>query len=186
MSYSVICPNCNVENSGSALQCRNCQTSLVGVPRIKDPISQSAPLVQPTPAKQPNAVPEALKTESMGHALWRSLRGSLTIFFLAAVSTAIICFLGNWRTASDFGTGLIYAGVVLVFVAWLIFRGSEGFVRGQANPLEPMNRAMPGTLSERTRQYWHDYMEGMNATAVIGFSVALCFGIGWLLISLAH
>ena len=186
MSYSVICPNCNTENSGSALQCQNCQTSLIGIPRIKDPISESEPIVQQMASTRSTASIEALKTESLGHALWRSFQGSLTIFFIASVLTATICFLGNWRNLSDFGNGLIYTGVVLVFVAWFIFKGSEGFVRGQANPLNPMNRALPGAQSVRTRQYWHDYMEGMNSVAVIGFSVVLCFGFGWLLISLAN
>jgi len=186
MSYSVICPSCHTENSGSALQCIKCQTSLIGIPRQKNPPSLSELMAQREiePTTQTVSYKDT-RIESVGHALWRSFRVSFIIFLLASLITAVICFLGGWRTLSDFGTGLIYSGVVLVFIAWFVFKGSLQFAESQTNPLNPMNTAMPGTQSERTRQSWRDYMEGMNSTAVLGVSIALCFGIGWLMISLA-
>jgi thiol:disulfide interchange protein len=127
-----------------------------------------------------------LKIESIGHALWRSLQGSLVIFLIAALLTALICWLGGWRSLSDFGNGLIYAGVVLVFVGWSIFRGNQALVGSQLDPYNPMNTATPSGQSARTRQFWQDYMGGMNTTAVIGFSVALCIGLGWLIVELVN
>jgi len=40
MHVYVICPSCNEENYGSALYCRKCQTSLIGIPRQRTPDSE--------------------------------------------------------------------------------------------------------------------------------------------------
>ncbi len=126
------------------------------------------------------------KVESVPHALWRTFRTSLAIFFLAILATAVICWALEKRTLYDFGNALFYTGVALAIIGALIFNGSQGFVREQKNPLNPMNRAMPGTPSERSRQFWRDYMEGTSSVAVIGVSVALCFILGWLILRLVR
>lgn len=126
------------------------------------------------------------KVESVPHAIWRTFRASLVIFFLAILATALVCWVLEKRTLYDFGNALFYAGVVLAIIGALIFNGSQGFVREQKNPLNPMNSAMPGTPSERSRQFWRDYTEGTSSVAVIGVSTALCFGLGWVILSLVH
>ena len=124
--------------------------------------------------------------ESVPQALWRTFRGSLVIFFLALLVTALICWSYNRHTLYDFGNALFYTGVVLAIIGWFIFNGNQELVRQQKNPLNPMNRVMPGTHSERTRQFWLDYMEGATSTSAIGVSAALCFGLGWLIVSLVN
>lgn len=126
------------------------------------------------------------RIESIPQALWRTFRASLAIFFLAILVTALVCWLIDKRSLYDYGNALFYAGVVLALLGALIFNGNQGLVREQKNPLNPMNRAMPGTHSERTRQFWRDYMEGTSSVSRLGVSAALCFLLGWLIVSLIH
>ncbi len=46
MSISVICPSCNEENYGSALLCKKCQTSLIGVLRTETPTPETEIVAQ--------------------------------------------------------------------------------------------------------------------------------------------
>jgi hypothetical protein len=89
------------------------------------------------------------------------------------------------RALYDFGNALFYTGTVLVFIGWFIFKGNQQLIRSQTNPLNPMNKVMPGTHSERTRQFWLDYLEGMASVSVLGVSAALCFGLGILIVNIA-
>ena len=122
--------------------------------------------------------------ESIPFALWRTFRSSVIVFILALLFTGVICWLCNRRTFYDFGNALFYTACLLVLIGWFISSGNQQIVSSQANPLNPMHSAMPGTHSERARQIWLDYMEGMTSVAVIGVSAALCFGLGWLIVSL--
>lgn len=70
-------------------------------------------------------------------------------------------------------------------MGWYIFNGNQELARSQKNPLNPMNIAMPGTFSERTKQNWLDHLEGMASVSVLGTSAALCFIIGVLIVNLA-
>jgi hypothetical protein len=124
------------------------------------------------------------RIESVGQALWRSFKGTLVVFLLVSLLTALICYLGDWRTLSDFGNDLIYAGLLFVVIEWYLFKGNTVLVRDQLNPYNPMNDPMSGTPSSRTRQHWLEYMDGINTTALIGFLAALCIGSGWLIVSL--
>jgi len=187
MSYSVICPSCKEKNAGNAFHCVKCNADLVGVPRQEDaPSFNDSAFQRRAGAESPAVSPVLPKPESFGHALWRSLRSSLVIFLIAALCTIVVCLLGNWTTYPDFGNGLIYAGVALSFIGWLTFSGSQRIARGQANGLNPGYRGIPGKPSERARQYWGEFMQGMDAAPVIGVAVALCIGIGWLIISVVH
>lgn len=173
---------------GSALQCVKCHTSLADIPRQKElfPGYSTAVQQKPTVKNRPNLeASDLLRVESVSRAVVRIFRGSVTISVLASLATALICWYLNKRTLYDFGNALYYATVFLAVIGWLIFSGNQKLVREQANPLNPMNRVMPGTHSERTRQYWLDFMEGTTFVSVIGVAAALCFGLGWLIVTLA-
>ncbi len=188
MSYSVVCPSCNEKNIGSAFHCIKCQTSLIGVPRQENPLSQfDISTQQKITAKSQNEILEEnkqLETESVGQAVWRSAQGTLVIILIAVLVTAIICWYGNWRTLYSFGNGLIYVGVVLLFISYYIFNGNQHLVREQKDPFNPMNTMMPGTHQERTRRYWLDFMDGINGAAMVGLASLLSIGLGWFLVSL--
>src|SRR5258706_3514830 len=190
MSYFVICPSCGERNFGVAFECIKCHTNLIGIPRQDDSLSEYEASLRPTTTVNGKASSSEDKKysiiESVAHALWRTLQGSLVIFLIALLFSALICWLFNMHSLYDFGNALFYAGIVLVFIGWYIFNGNERLVRSQTDPLNPMNSAMPGTHSERTRQYWLDYMEGTTSVSVIGFSAVLCFGLGWLIVSLVN
>lgn len=183
MSYSVICPSCNEKNSGSAFHCVKCNASLIGIPRQEE---GEASLSYTTTSE--NEIVQAknnMKIESIPSALWHAFQDSIIIFLVTSLFTALICWILNQRTLYEFGNALFYSGTVLAFVGWFIFKGNQQLVRSQTNPLNPMNRVMPGTHSERTRRYGLDHMEGMTSVSVIGVAVALCFGLAILIVNLA-
>ena len=122
--------------------------------------------------------------ESVPQVLWRHFRTSLLTFFITSLFTALICWLINRRTLYDFGNALFYAGAFLAFIGWSNFRANQRFFKSQANPLNPMSRVAPGTYLERTRQFWLHYREEATLISVIVFSILLCWGLGWLIVSL--
>lgn len=189
MSYSVICPSCNEKNSGSAFQCVKCHTDLIGIPRQDDSLSDNITASQQKTTTNGQAVlsedDKYLVVESVPHALWRTFRSSLVILLIVLLLTAFVCWSRNMRTLYEFGNALFYSGTVLAFIGWFIFKGNQQLVRSQINPLNPMNKVMPGAHSEQARRNWLDHMEGMTSVSVIGVAVALCFGLAILIVNLA-
>ena len=122
--------------------------------------------------------------ESVPRALWRHFRISVVTFFLSSVFTAVICWLINRRTLYDFGGALFYAGAFLAFIGWSNFRANQVFLQSEVDLFNPMSKVAPGTYLERTRKFWLDYREGAGSISVIVLSILLCWGLGWLIISL--
>ena len=190
MSYSVTCPSCNEKNPGSAFRCVKCHTNLIGIPRQEGNRSEYGivSLQKITSKGETDSSDENkhLIVESVWHALWRHFRTSLITFFLTSLFTALICWLLNKRTLYDFGNALFYAGAFLAFISWSNFRANQRFFQSRANPLNPMSKVMPGTYLESTKQFWLDYEEGATSVLVRVVSIILCWGLGWLIVSLVN
>jgi hypothetical protein len=182
MSITVTCPACKEKNIGSALHCAKCDTNLIGVPREGDTFPPYTPIIplEATTAKNKHSIIEGRLA-----AVWRAFRSSIIIAILAMLVTVFIDWSLNMRTWYEFGDSLFYTSASLAIIGWYIFNGNQGLARSQMNPLNPMNRAMPGTFSERTRQNWLDHLAGMVSVSILGTSAALCFIIGAIIVNLA-
>lgn len=145
MSIIVICPSCNEENYGSVLLCKKCQTSLIGISRQKNLLSETESVVQQNFAEgnvAGNAERLAQPDSSIinGHAnmlknirswgVWSLLLGALHIFtsgFLSAPWGILLIMVGlasfYFQSASMF---IIYA----ITLGWAAFSNLIGFETG--------------------------------------------------------
>jgi hypothetical protein len=127
MSFSVTCPSCSEENPGSLLLCKKCQTSLIGVPRIKrdepetvaaSPTSAETSIGTTSPASAVNYSNVAMLAEIRSWAFWSLGLGALHLItsgFLSAPWGILLVIVGlasfYFRSASMF---IIYA----ITLAW--------------------------------------------------------------------
>ena len=127
MESFVICPSCNEENPGSLLMCRKCQSSLIGVPRIRredpetaaaSPITAEAGIGTTGPTAAVNYSNAAMLAEIRSWGFWSLGLGALHLItsgFLSAPWGILLIIVGLgsffFRSASMF---IIYA----ITLAW--------------------------------------------------------------------
>ena len=56
--------------------------------------------------------------------LTRIIRKSLIFYFLSAVIVTFICFIFGWRSLENFGSGFIYASLIVALFGALILAGN--------------------------------------------------------------
>jgi hypothetical protein len=112
---------------------------------------------------------------SIGRFLVKILIIEIVIF----IATAVICWFGGWRTLSEFGNGLIYAGIVV-----LVFGASSvlGATRMGRNPTSRYIHTLSmGDLHDRSRRRILDIAESNAFLILMGIVGIISIAIGtWL------
>ena len=120
-----------------------------------------------------------MKVESYGTAIWRLVRSILIVDLLIILVTALVCWLGSWRTFHDFGVGLMVGG----FVA-LVLGGATGLggVNIAKNPTYRYFQSdLPNSIHERTKQNLLDLNESWGFLSLMVAAGLLSIAIGWLI-----
>jgi hypothetical protein len=94
------------------------------------------------------------------------------------VVTALVCWLGGWRTFHYFGIGLMIAGFVAFLLGGVTAFGGTEIAR---NPTyRYIQSVMPNSLSERTRQDWVDMMDSFSFLILLVSAGLLSLLTGWV------
>ena len=119
-----------------------------------------------------------MKTENVRTVLWRYARKILLIDLLVFTITALICWVGGWRTLNHYGTGLIIAG----FGAFVLggFTAFGGLNVARDPTYRYIQSVMPNSLAERTRREWIDMMDSFSFLILLGSAGLLSMAGGWL------
>ena len=95
------------------------------------------------------------------------------------IATAVICWFGGWRALSDFGNGLIYAGIIM-----MIF-GSFSVLGASRSGRYPTSRYLQtlsvGDLHDRSRRRILDIAESNAFLILMGIVGIITIALGtWL------
>jgi hypothetical protein len=125
-----------------------------------------------------------MKIESYGRAIWRLARSVLIINLVIAIVTALVCWLGGWRTLHDFGVGLMIGG----FVGFVLGGASAfGGVNVASNPTyRYVQSVSPNSLHERTKQNWLDLQQSWGFFTLMIVAGILSIAAGWLITALVR
>jgi len=119
-----------------------------------------------------------MKTENVRMELWRYARKILLIDLLVFIITAVICWLGGWRTLNRYGTGLMIAGFGAFILGGLTAFGGLNVARDPT--YRYIQSVMPNSLAERTRRDWIDVMDSFSFLILLCSAGLLSMVGGWL------
>ena len=119
-----------------------------------------------------------MKTENVRTVLWRYARNILLILVAIILLTALICWLGGWRTINNYGNGLMIAGLGAIILGGFTAFGGTQIAR---NPTyRYVQSVMPNSLADRTRQDWVDMMDSYGFFILLASAGLLSIVCGWL------
>ena len=108
-------------------------------------------------------------------AILRFLRTAVLIDLGIFAAVGLVCWLGGWRTAYQYGEGLIWAGAAATVLGLLSVRGGWGITRGFGYLYA--QSVSQQSIHERARQAIRDIAEGYRflilMTAVGAISIAV-------------
>jgi len=120
-----------------------------------------------------------MKVESYGTAIWRLVRSILIVDLLIILVTALVCWLGGWRTVHDFGLGLTIGGFVAIILGGATVLGGVNVAK---NPMYRYFQSdLPNSLHERTKQNWLDLNESWGFLSLMVAAGLLSIAVGWLI-----
>ena len=119
-----------------------------------------------------------MKAESIHIVIWRYIRKILLVDLLAFILTALVCWLGGWRTLNNFGTGLMIAGFGAIVLGGFSALGGLGVARDPT--YRYIQSVMPNSLSERTRKDWNDMLDSFSFLILMASAGLLSMVGGWL------
>jgi hypothetical protein len=94
------------------------------------------------------------------------------------ITTALVCWLGDWRTLNHFGIGLMIVGFISFLIGGVTGFGSTEIAR---NPTyRYIQSVMPNSLNDRTRQNWADMMESFSFLILLVSAGLLSLAAGWV------
>ena len=121
-----------------------------------------------------------MKTESVRTVLWRYAGQILLIVLAIFLITALVCWLGGWRTFNHFGTGLMIAGFGAIMLGGVTAFGGTQVARDPT--YRYIQSVMSNSLSDRTRLDWNDLMDSFGFLIRLASAGILSMVAGGLLI----
>jgi hypothetical protein len=103
----------------------------------------------------------------------------LIIEILIIIVTTAICWIGGWRTLSEFGNGLIYVGIVALVFGTSSVLGSTRLARDPT--IRYVQTVSAGDLGDRSRRHMRDLAESNAFLILMGIVGIISIALGtWL------
>jgi len=120
-----------------------------------------------------------MKTESYLEALaYMAKRLGIAELVIMAV-TGLVCWWLGWRSLTDYGTALKWAGLAIMFFGMTSFFGGTNLSQ---NPRYLYTQTvMPNSAHDRSQQHFSDLVSGMSFTAWASLAGIITIGLGYLL-----
>ncbi len=112
----------------------------------------------------------------MKNTILRILIGVILVSLIAGSVVLIIGVMLGWKTSTQFSDGFFWAGVILIAIGFMSFRGYS-----QRPPDWPPVNLAP---AERATLWGADISRGKNLMAFFGISGLLLFGLSFLALKL--
>ena len=116
--------------------------------------------------------------ESIRTAIWGYVRKILLIDTALIIITALVCWLGGWRTLNNYGTGLMIAGFGAIIIGGFTTFGGSQVARDPT--YRYIQSVMPNSLAERTRKDWIDMLDSFSFLILLGSAGLLSMAGGWV------
>jgi len=108
----------------------------------------------------------------MKNTILRILIGAILFSLISGIVVLIIGSMRGWKTSTQFSDGFFWAGVVMIAIGFISFRGySLGTINWPPVHLDP---------SDRAKLWVADAFRGKTLMAVFGISGLLLFGLSFL------
>jgi hypothetical protein len=120
-----------------------------------------------------------MKTETTRSTIWRYAIKISLVDLVVLLVTALVCWLGNFHTLNQYGTGLIIAGVVAVILGGISAFGGTQIAR---NPTyRYVQSVMPNSLADRTKKDWADLVDSFGFLTLMALAGFLSIVEGWVI-----
>ena len=120
-----------------------------------------------------------MKTETIRSAIWRYISKILLIDLAFLIVTALVCWLGGWRTITNFGTGLMIAGFAAFILGGITAFGGTTIARDPT--YRYIQSVMPNSLAERTQKDWIDMMDSFSFLILLCSAGLISMAGGWVI-----
>jgi len=102
------------------------------------------------------------------------------------VVIGLACWLCGWRTAYQYGRGLLWAGTAAILLG--LASGTGGWVGTHAQDFETQYARSVGaqSSSERTQQDRDDALQSPGLQTVMTVAGAISLAVGWLIQNIAQ
>jgi hypothetical protein len=123
-----------------------------------------------------------MKTETLGRFVWRLILKILLIEMGLFALIALICWIGGWRTLSNYGTGLMYGGIGAIVLGGLSALGGNTVARDPTYWY--VQSVSQSSLNQRTRQNWLDNLASISFLVMMGVVGLIATSVGFMIISI--